>query len=304
MVKLRARAGQHAAAVLPARLDMKRPNGFPRKAWRPAPQHHGLVVDDMLADEPGPGADASPPAAGVQPVCETTSQAIPAPDPHGLAAAVFDEVFISPCEHIAMAHERLQRAMDDPRLVDLEAREFFEGRVARELADGWQSGHHLLWDAATSRFSWNTDPARLRCFGHAGHVLDAALVEQAQFERQPEDHQRAQRELIRRLRTNSQPQELDLVQNQRMLEWLLLAFPNWLAVMTDAREVTHWRQAHAALPVAYQSLLPAHPLPLDPQPAADSPMPTPDFPQQSEGIGRFPWWWLLFLVPVLGRCAG
>lgn len=228
-----------------------------------------------------------------------------APAPHELAAAVFDEIFVSPCEHPQMATERLQRALDDVRVVDLEAREHFEARVAVALAEGWRPGHHLLWEAALRCFGWDTDHGRLQRFGRAGHVLDNALVERDLFERQPVHHRQGQWELMKTLRTDAPPAEDVLVRNICVLEWLIQAFPNWLWVTTDAEAVQRWRDAHAALPRSRQSMASARPAPLDAEPPREGGASSRDYREESLLSGPMLMWALaLIIVMVIGKVVG
>jgi len=74
---------------------------------------------------------------------------------------LFDEHFATPCADEADARTRLDRCLDDPRLIDLEARLIFEWRVAHALAEGFRPGHDALWAAAQALFHWDADHTRL-----------------------------------------------------------------------------------------------------------------------------------------------
>lgn len=159
----------------------------------------------------------------------------------------------------AIAHERpvtpeapwqreLRASLDDPRLINITARETFERRVADLLVSGWRPGHEALLVAAVTIFGWSGDRRRVFSLGRSGAMLDAAIDERATFDLQPDAQRDGQRQLIERLRDPKPPATRELVRNSATLETLIARFPNWLALITDTDNIVRWREQNHQLP--------------------------------------------------------
>jgi protein TonB len=214
-------------------------------------------ADDAEADDDSPAAsrvddlppDPAPPVpvtvAAPAPALEPVAQPVAEPEPGELAFAGF--------------HARLQRglasedggtllleaALADALLVNLEARTYFEWRMACLLASGWQPGHEFLFQPASTVFSWESDRRRLALFGPVGAMLDAAIRERLIFLAQDEKAIDAQRQLMRRLRVEGPGS--DLAPQMSLLGLLLQRFPNWTRAMTRQEIVQRWITAWNAL---------------------------------------------------------
>ena len=181
----------------------------------------------------GDGTGAAPPAA------ET------GPDAQTMAQQVFDS-FVARCAGLDEAQgsapwiSELQASLADPWLVQIDARDGFEQRVADLLAAGWQPGHHVLLPAATAVFDWERDPRRLRALGAAGYVLHLALEQRALYAAQPSTEREQQRLVIARVRATAPPTTSELISMTPTLVWLEARYPAWLALIADAGNIARW----------------------------------------------------------------
>lgn len=156
-----------------------------------------------------------------------------------LAQALHERHFTEP----ASVRERLQQAIDDPRLIDMDARFFFEWGVAAILASGWQPGHELLFDVAIEAFDWRHDRARLLSLGREGQLVDSAIVELEAFgSREAPIYNGASREqLIRLLRKNERPNDEVLVMCTPAVEHMASLYPHWLHIVANTKNIAQWR---------------------------------------------------------------
>jgi hypothetical protein len=173
-------------------------------------------------------------------------------DPEQLADAVMDDfratLAILGANHSgasdALWQDALRRALADERLIGIEARHGFEWRVAHLLVDGWRPGHEALLVAAAAIFDWSRT-AHLDGLGHAGAILDWALIEQAMFDNQAIVDKQAQRRVIRLLRQEALPKDVHMAQDIAFFTRLHMRFPNWLAIVAPAGRIAYW---HARAP--------------------------------------------------------
>lgn len=166
-------------------------------------------------------------------------------DPRALASAVLELTLdrltkVPPnAEH---AEKLLHKAFADERLQSVDARDLFEYMVAATLAQGWRPGHEALFSAAPKFFSWTDDRRRLLRFGQVGGVMDAAITQLMVFN----DIKSAAREtcmdLIRRLRTDGDPQRAQLKRGAPVLDYLVAHYPSLLPIITNADHLDVWRQ--------------------------------------------------------------
>jgi len=232
------------------------------------------AVADAQAPEP-----SSEPVADM-PEAKAATQASAPPAPQALAAMLFDEHFATPCTDEVDARARLDGCLDDPRLVDLEARLFFEWRVAHALAEGYRAGHDALWAAAQAVFHWDSDHTRLRQFNRVGHVLENAINEQDFFARQEESRRFEQARIMQRLRGEERPHDSEFARLMPVLEWMLATYPNWMWVSTKAESVRDWRERHQALPQSLRAMR-------APEPTSDFTQRRPPAAKPSSSHGRY-----------------
>lgn len=218
-------------------------------------------------------ADAVAPAA-VLPVAESASEpeAVPVPKakpaliigdglldtlpPEEAARAVFNALVAELAASSSAAgwssdtvhHAKLQRCLDDPRLLSIAARDIFEWYVAELLAGGWRPGQEALLVAATRVFAWQDDPQRLLRFGWVGDILNRAIIERLAFDQQEEPARKAQRDLIARLRDPASPSHGELIAKMPLLESTLSRFPNWLPLITSMEQLRRWRELDRQVP--------------------------------------------------------
>lgn len=228
-------------------------------ASSPVPAHDhadGPGPLDPGSADPTPHEAATTPIATAAPLVRGEPASTPGPDPETAPTlppgepafldfhAHFQRGIQSP-EH---ATALLEAALADERLVNLEARTFFEWRVAGLLANGWQPGHELLFWPAAVAFGWDTDRRRLALFGPLGAFMDAAIRERLVFFGQEAFEFDRQRLLIQRLRVARVPDRKELLGAMPLLALLLQRFPNWTRAMTPEANVQQWIAAWNALP--------------------------------------------------------
>jgi hypothetical protein len=285
------------------------------EAGRGAPVAVAPAADASAADAAAPvvASAGAPAAAGAvnAPANEVANDGahaasagaadLPAPgaerDPGTEALAAGEQVFAAfaqraeaPFTDEAAARQALAQALADERLVNLEARTFFEWRVARLLMDGWRPGHEFLLGPACEAFNWEDDRRRLTLFGPLGAALDAAINEKLIFHRLSPGQFEAQRALIRRLRNDSAPSAGTLVDEMPLLQALVERYPHWLRVITSRDNVIRWHQEFEALPPERRAKAR--------KPQAGVPAPRPAAPAKSST----PWWLIgigLFLAVKL-----
>ncbi|MGJ7531513.1 MULTISPECIES: energy transducer TonB [unclassified Variovorax] len=204
---------------------------------------------------------------------------LPAPEPEAVAAA---EPIATPHDPRAIAevlraelaqalHERhftkaapvrecLQQALDDPRLIDMDARFFFEWGVTAILASGWQPGHELLFEVAVETFDWRHDRARLLSLGREGQIVDSAIVEFEAFSSRgaPIYNGASREQLIQLLRKNERPESQVLIMCTSAVEHMVSLYPHWLHIVTNSKNVAQWRAWERELTSAQATDDPPH----------------------------------------------
>ncbi|SDY65171.1 protein TonB [Variovorax sp. YR266] len=173
-------------------------------------------------------------------------------DSETLARAVLGELQerleVRPPTDLAEGRQLLERMLDDPRLLDLDAQFLFEWGLATILARGWKPGHEFLFGPAMTCFKWREDGSRLLRLGPAGQFIDVAIRELEMYDRQLDTHRTPQRELIRRLRHARRPSDRVLIQDLPLAEQLNATWPNWLHVVTNTQNLVKWREWDAEVP--------------------------------------------------------
>lgn len=167
------------------------------------------------------------------------------PAPIDLAKAVMEEVLQkiqSLNDENAELLPLLQEAMDDERLINVEASDLFEWLMANHVAQGWQPGNGNLFGAAVKSFHWNEDKNRLLRFGELGYYLEHALVEMSMFNEQERGIADKQVQLIRRARAATLPDKHFLRENINLIHHLICSFPNWLNLVTSWTNLQAWRE--------------------------------------------------------------
>ncbi|MET0351310.1 MAG: hypothetical protein ABW067_16070, partial [Rhizobacter sp.] len=212
--------------------------------------------EDVEAPETSPvEPDPLPPVeAPAEPPVEVPVEA-PVAIPPGQEAG--DQVFAAFAERAAAGFEdeaeaqaALEQALADDRLIHLEARTWFEFRVACLLIDGWRPGHEFLFGPACVCFHWEAERRRLGMFGQVGGILDAAIAEKLVFFQLPPYQFDIQRKAIRRLRDSARPTPRTLKDEMPMVHLLVQRYPHWLRLITSQENIRSWHQWFEELPVA------------------------------------------------------
>ncbi len=210
--------------------------------------------------EPAPPSTVAPPEADHTAVAKPSESLDPAADPQqtsstsseSLGREVLERVILRLTNHPFVSREDaagfLATCMDDPRLVNLDARHYFEWGIASILANGWRGGHELLFAPAIDYFGWRDDRANLLRLGRPGYVVDAAISELAAFDAQAPADRELQRDVIRALRKGEKPSTSNLLKALPVAEFVVSAFPNWVYLISDPNHLTTWRNWHAEVP--------------------------------------------------------
>ncbi|MGM9487563.1 hypothetical protein [Ideonella sp. YS5] len=246
------------------------------------------VMQDVPADT-GPAESVrpqEPPPAPVQ-------------GPESIGEAVFagfvarmDQPFKSEDE----AQAALDQALADERLINLEARAFFEWRVACRLVEGWQPGHEFLLGPACTTFHWDTERRQLAVFGRVGAILNAAIDERLIFFRQPAGEFEAQRQLIQRLRRDAAPPPARLAEDMPRLRQLAQRYPHWLPIITPRAHASRWSESFDQLPASMRT---------QPPPGTDLRESVGSAPPKRSSSGGASFWWVgLLLFAVIRVVSG
>lgn len=222
----------------------------------------------------------------------------PTPTPQSQGEAVFTVfagLLARGLRDEAAVTRTLRIALDDPRLVNLDARGFFEANVAGLLGRGWRPGHELLFKAAGDEFGWAEDSRRLRAFGPVGALIDAAVREQTIQRNQDPVQSRLEQNLMRRLRSDEEAGPDYLVAVMPQLRTLVERYPNLLALVTSQANVKAW--------IAQWQQLPEHRR-NPPSPAAVAPKPAPAPKGTKPGRSKSPLTAILFVVLALTGLIG
>lgn len=136
----------------------------------------------------------------------------------------------------------LRQALDDDRLINVEAADLFEWLMANHVAQGWQPGNGNLFGATVKSFKWNEDKSRLLRFGELGYYLEHALVEMSLFNQQERGLADRQVQLIRRARAATLPDKHFLREHIQFIHHMTSSFPNWLNLVTSWTNLQAWRE--------------------------------------------------------------
>lgn len=141
------------------------------------------------------------------------------------------------------AEAELLAMLDDERLINVEARDFFEWVLAGHLAQGWQTGNGDLFGAAVKCFGWNEDKYRILRFGDLGYHINNGLIELSAFNAQNPEAVTHQIGLIRRGRDPQVPDKRFIRDHILMIEAMVERYPTWLAMVSSRDNIQAWRDA-------------------------------------------------------------
>lgn len=210
----------------------------------PAPAVREVREVRESQDEPAAEIERVDPAPA-QPPIETPRPASSHENAHEVFVVFANRLAEHPPLSIDDAAMLLNVALEDSRLLDMDARFLFEANVAHVLASGWQVGHEHLFETAAETFEWRKDSARLQRLGNAGHVVDAAIVEQHAHADLPPAHRDLQLKYLDLLRKRSDPGEEAVALG---LDHVLQAaglFPNWVRLTSKTDNIAAWRRIDA-----------------------------------------------------------
>ena len=262
----------------------------------PAVPQFGVPSVPVVLAKAAPAVMVAPAAAPRDPVFPEKTQT--KVDPQALAAQVytaFTADFAAMMQgaepDLPSCRSVLERALNQPALLNISARIGFEERLVRLLAAGWKPGHEILLVAATKAFEWSGDRRRLFEFGAAGARLSQAIDERNRFDAQPDSDQLAQGEIVGRLRSDAVPDAAQLVRSIAHLDALETRFPTWLALVTDVSRMHRWRELERQVPAWRRKLM-----------FEKVKVAQPSY-EKSSGGGHWGAWVLLMIVINVGRVA-
>ncbi len=152
-----------------------------------------------------------------------------------------------PLRSVPEATALLEHTLEDPRLLDMDARFLFEANIAHLLACGWRPGHEHLFEAALVLFDWRTDSARLLRLGQAGQVVDRAIVEQDAQGQQAPLARDSQLEYLELLRRTARPEPRMLALGLGPVMHAAAHYPTWLRLTSNTANIEAWNERNADL---------------------------------------------------------
>jgi hypothetical protein len=227
-------------------------------AWRDQARQAAEAANCAEAATP----DAARPAPAPAPT-PSLEHAGPKPEESGAAVfASFHGQWAGMRQEAPESSHALQAALADERLLNIDARTFFEWNVAHLLAGGWRTGHEHLLEAAIDAFGWAQEHARLAHFGQVGALLSAAIRDRATFRALGGEQIEILERLIARVRQAVPPDAKALQLEVEQLQFLVQRVPHWLRIVSPVEPVNQrfemWRQ-------------------IQPVPPPPVPQPTPQF---------------------------
>jgi TonB family protein len=193
----------------------------------------------------------SPPEAVVEVAPEPAPPPAPAeprPDPvRDILVALDTRLQQEPLRSVPEATALLEHTLEDPRLLDMDARFLFEANIAHLLACGWRPGHEHLFEAALVLFDWRTDSARLLRLGQAGQVVDRAIVEQDAQGQQAPLARDSQLEYLELLRRTARPEPRMLALGLGPVMHAAAHYPTWLRLTSNTANIEAWNERNADL---------------------------------------------------------
>ncbi|WP_213952803.1 energy transducer TonB [Variovorax sp. dw_954] len=197
--------------------------------WVRSPREEPMFAPPVMAPVMAPEVARADPSATAQEMLHALS--------HSMVA--------QPLVNLRMAQDRLHAALDDPRLLDLDARWMFEGGIAVLIAEGWQPGHQFLVPAAIEIFRWRVEHSRLQGFGRAGQVVDGVVTELDLYEQHAPDLRLSLDKVMRLLRGTERPEVQFLMTHMQFVEHIARAYPHLVHVITNPRNIQQWREWEA-----------------------------------------------------------
>lgn len=198
---------------------------------------------------------ASPPPSPPEAVVEAAPEPAPPPAPAEPRADPVRDILVAldtrlqqePLRSVPEATALLEHTLEDPRLLDMDARFLFEANIAHLLACGWRPGHEHLFEAALVFFDWRTDSARLLRLGQAGQVVDRAIVEQDAQGQQAPFARDSQLEYLELLRRTARPEPRMLALGLRPVMHAAAHYPTWLRLTSNTANIEAWNERNADL---------------------------------------------------------
>lgn len=214
------------------------------------PEASRLLPEEGEPEPDTPDVDAQPwPDAEALARIKTAAQAnAPAlPSPEIMARAVFEQMrqqlldTAGTANHASIA---LEAAINDDRLIQVEARHLFECSMVSYLLAGWHDGDGELFEAALRLFEWDKDKQRLFSLDGRAFILDRALTELAVYNEKSTKIKNKQLALILKARSDEFPGVDYLEVNLPQMEQMLNLFPNWLSLVTKVGNIRDWRKTY------------------------------------------------------------
>ena len=208
-----------------------------------ARREQALTPEEPRASLPPPTTPASLPLKDLR----SETKQLPVDDVKEVLEEFLGKVRLSLRSEDEVA-QALASALDDSRLVRVDAVQRFENGVVLALVQGWQPGHEFLLSPAATRFEWSADIGRLRRLGGVGSVLSAALTEKKHFFAQKQKAFETYMSLMSRLRDPTDPSRRLLIEDMPLLHLLIRRYPRWLPMVASRTNVQRWLALYDELP--------------------------------------------------------
>ncbi len=143
----------------------------------------------------------------------------------------------------------LQKQLQKPEFLNLEAVRLFEAQIIYFLAGGWQIGNQYLFEAASKAFNWSASSDLQRQFAEAGGIIDQVLLELSLMDDVTTSERQIYDQLHERLRTERY-QDLGFLNERRAPILTLYGRYRCLTfVISDYKKLEQWVHEIERLPV-------------------------------------------------------
>jgi hypothetical protein len=203
---------------------------------------------DTAGDEAAPSNDSDTPsfdafrrANGIPVTPDNT--AFTQRDPDILARLAFEAVIAAVTSTQASKQSidaALCAQMENPDMLNMDARFMFETAIARYLLDGWAPGKECLFQSAVRHFEWIDHQERARQASGQAFVLLNAIDEWKQLQRVKVAVRNKLLEIVQLAREHDVPRNDYLRTNFSLLCRLTENYDHLLWLVTDRKQIQQW----------------------------------------------------------------
>ena len=212
-------------------------------ATKTAPAAIGTVGDEAAPsnDSDTPSFDAFRRANGI-PVTPGNT-AFTQRDPEVLARLAFEAVMTAVTGTQASEQAidaALCAQMENPDMLNMDARFLFETAIARYLLDGWAPGKECLFQSAVRHFEWLNHRERLNIASKRAHILVRAVLEWNEFQQQSLSVRQQYYEILTLAINSRELQIRELRDKIPLIYKMKNSYGNLLEIISQPDVFSHW----------------------------------------------------------------